>query len=288
LKPDGVEVVYAAGNPAIVATGTGVYDVSDLADTMGTHYLEVTGTAPAAGVNRFSFVVDPRWPNDLLLPHALTTIEDMQLVLDRVGSQGGDGYEEDDNRWIAELINVFSRLVQDYCEREFLPKTNDLLPDVARKFLYDGDGILSLAPYDARDIATVTMYTDIPADIRPVFSDLTEGYVATGNSWYANPRNLTAEGTIVELELPTRRRGSRPTEIEVTVVAKWGAGVVPLPVKHVVEAEVANTYWASRVRDPNAGQQENYLPQVQTVGGPYALDPRSEEILKGYSNHELV
>jgi len=252
LKPSGAMVVIPSLDARIVNTSLGVWTFSDTAVEIGPHYLEVVGTDPAAGLERFSFVIDPRWPKDLLATYALTSIENVELALDRVGSQGGLGYEEDDSRWIAELINVFSRLVLDYCEREFLPLSNDLVADTARKFIYDGDGILSLRPYEARSISAVTMYTDLPIELRPYGSDLAEGYSSTVGSWYGDPRNKTTEGTFIELEIPSHRRHSRVTSIEVSVFAKWGAGVVP------------------------------------QVGTGYALGLRSMQILDAYRNHDYV
>lgn len=343
-KPSGLLVSYPNGNPAIVPGSTGVYTILDTAVEVGVHYLEVVGTAPAAGLERFSFVVDPRWPADLLDDYALTSIEDVELMLDRVGQQGSVGYEHDDVRFVAELINVFSKLVLNYVLREFQPTTaattatgvntlNSATVNVgstagftttgtfelggvavtytgvtstsftgcsahaattggeavdhlvARKFEYDGDGVLSLDPFEAREIWSVVMYSDRPDDA----ITLTEGYDITADgNWYAHPRELSDQSTYLALQLPRRSRPGR--WCEVTVTGKWGAGVVPADVKHVVEAEVSNTYWAARIREPVGGGAENFLPQPPRQIGEtgYALDPRSERILDAYANREFV
>ena len=289
-KPSGAIVAYAYPGANIAHGTAGVFTVSDVGAEVGVHYLEVVGTGAAAGRERWSFVVDPRWPADLLNPNALTTIEAVDLLLDRVGTQGTRGQEEDDKRVIADLINDYSKLVLDYSQREFQPVTVDANPDVARVFLYDGDSLLSLAPYEIRVITSVTVYSDLPAALRgPTAGVLTNGYDATGLSFYGSPRQKTPEGTFTELELPELSSGSRSYStwggglpslgagsrwVEVTVVGKWGAGVVPIAVKRVVETAVANAFWSARERDP------------QTPSADYliALDARAEEILDLYSN----
>ena len=289
-KPSGLLVGYAAGSPNIVAGGTGVYTISDVGAETGVHYLEVVGTSPAAGRERFSFVVDPRWPADLLEDYALTSIEEMELILDRVGTQGSRGQEEDDKRWIATLINTFSRLVANYTEREFLPVTDDDEDDVARVFVYDGDELLSLAPYEAREVSSVVLYSDQPQAFQIA---LTQGYTVTGYSWWGDPRQLSAEGTLLALELPRRRRGHRHGA-QVTVTGKWGAGSVPADVKHVCEAEVADAWWASRARAPLAnsfGQgAESYLVNEQLAFNAQivALNHRSQAILDPHCNRTLI
>jgi hypothetical protein len=277
--PSGTLVTIPNGDPRIDNPSVGVFDISDVGAEVGVHYLEVTGTSPAAGKERFSFVVDPRWPSDLLGPKALTTIEACELMMDRVGVQGPTGREADDQRWIASLINTFSTLAMNYAAREWMPTTDDL----ERTFTYDGDGILSLSPYELRDVTSVTLYSDLPVDVRPPYSDLVEGYTLVGYSWYGEPSTMTESGTWLELKLPERRRWC-----QVAVVGDWGAGVVPDDVAHVVEAEVANSYWASRVRAPLGPQEPSYLPQQPQFGGSVALDPRSMEILDAYRNVGLL
>ena len=276
-KPDGTLTTIPDGDPRIGNSAVGTYEIGDVGDQAGVHYVEVTGTTPAAGKERFSFIVDPRWPSDLLEPQALTTIEDVELMMDRVGVQGSSGHEENDKRWIASLINAYSVLAQTFMQRELLPITDDAEPDVVRVFEYDGDGILSLAPYEAREVSAVVLHADRPAENQLL---LVEGWSTASFSWYAEPRERTTEGTIIALSVPRTRRWT-----DVSVAGKWGAGIVPADVKHAVEAECANSFWASRVRIPQNPEESAYLPS-RNVG--IALSSAAEGILTAYANRTLV
>lgn len=277
-KPDGTLVPYAAGALEITNPSVGVYVIADVGDQAGQHWLDVVGTSPAAGRQRFSFVVDARFPSDLLEDYALTSIENVELMIDKVGQQGSVSHEEDDKRWIAELINVFSKLVNDYLERELLPTADGL----TRTFQYDGDGVLSLAPYEARTISAVVVYSNLPA-INQVA--LTEGYTDTGYSWYGVPRDKTPEGTFLQIEIPRRSRWHRDTWVDVTVTGDWGSGIVPRTVRHVVEAEIANAYWNSRRRVPTNLEEASYLAVREL---DYALDSTAEKMLDPHANRTLV
>jgi hypothetical protein len=249
-----------------------VYRIQDIGDQVGTWRIEVTGTGAAAGTDTFQLVVDPRWPSDLLNTNALTSIENVELMLDRVGSQGSRGDEADDLRWIARLINSFSKTIQDETGRQFMPTENA----VTKIFSYDNTGSLGLAPTEARAITTVTAYSDIPGS-EEVWTPAYTG----GLDYWAMPREQTSEGTYLWLEVPRRYYWGRG-DIQVSILGNWGAGVVPEDVAYVCEAEVANAYNRATARVTSLEGLE-----VNDVG-PFALSRRSLDILSAYRNTALL
>lgn len=281
-KPDGTTEAYAFPSANIANPSIGEFVVTDTADQIGTWYLEVVGTGAAAGRERQTFVVDPRWPADLLAPNALTTIENVELALDRVGSQGSRPDEEDDKRWIASLINAFSTTIQNYTQRQFKPTETG----AAKVFTHDGLGSLSLAPYEASTITSVVVHTD-----RPVGEQVTlvPGY-STSDHYYPEPRHKTAQNTYLRLRLPAfsydrSRWADRYGLIQVTVTGNWGAATVPQDIEYVCRAEAANAYMRASSRAPRGVAAEDFLgPDV----GPFSLSRRSMGILDEYANRVLI
>jgi hypothetical protein len=272
-KPDGTTTAYAYPSANISRTSAGVYVVTGTADQAGTWYVEVVGTGTAAGRERQTFVVDPRWPADLLATNALTSIEKVELLLDRVGTQGSRADEEDDDRFIAYLINTFSSAIQNYTQRQFKP----VQAAATKVYAYDGSGTLSLAPYEATTLTTVTLFSDLAVADQVV---LVAGYSASDH-YYAEPRQRTAEGTYLHLTMPTIRSDVS----QVTIVGNWGAGLVPADIDYVCAAEAANAYMRATSRAPRGVPAEDFLgPDV----GPFSLSRRSMGILDAYANRVLV
>jgi hypothetical protein len=266
-KPDGTLLLYAYPGPHIEKTADGVFLVSDTASDIGVWYVEVVGTGVAAGRARDSFLVDPRWPADMLGPHALTSIEAVELLIDRVGTQSNRGSEEDDKRMLARLINSFSRLALDFTEREFLPLGLD---EETRPVVYDGDGWLSLAPFEANEISAVTLYADRELSSQVALS----AGLASGYGWTVERRS--PEGTILRIGLAPigSRAGSWARWYSVAVTATWGAGVVPPDVAYIVESEVANAFWRSRTRS-NEADEVSYGPYELSATAQAALEPHA-------------
>jgi hypothetical protein len=117
FKPNGSTETYTYPSGNWTNPEPGTFVLTDTADVIGDWYVEVVGTGAAAGRARHAFVVDPQLPADLLHPDALTTIERVELVLDRSGVTGSSADDEQDMRLIAEYINSFSAAVQNFTDR---------------------------------------------------------------------------------------------------------------------------------------------------------------------------
>ncbi|HXH36039.1 MAG TPA: hypothetical protein VNJ54_16795, partial [Plantibacter sp.] len=268
-KPDKTTEAYTVGS-GITNTAAGTYRVTDTGDQVGTWYIEVIGTGAAAGRARHQIIIDPRWPSDLLKPIALTSIEDVELLLDRVGLQGSRGDEEDDDRLIAFYINAFSEQIQRYTRRQFLP----LEANTAKVFRYDGSNTLSLAPSEARSISEIRFNTDQAVSAQQVI---------TADSYRSEPRQKSESGTYLGLVLPTTLVGSSSywADIQVSITGNWGAGIVPDAVQYVCAAEAANAYMRATQRAPRGVAAEDFLgPDI----GPFPLSRRSMAVLDDYVN----
>jgi hypothetical protein len=266
IQPDGTETVYTYGvSPELTKTAIGVYNLAITASIVGVWYVIFKGTGAAAGSERHSFIVDPRVPSDLLKDFALTSVERVELELDRVGSQGGRANEEDDKRYIAELINAFSEEIRKHTRRQFKP-TEDA---VTKKLLLDGVGpSFSLAPYEARAITGVSLY-----------SDSTAPTVVAATGYRLGPRQKSSVGTYLALTLvdyPNRSWDG----VEIALTGDWGAGVVPDTVAYVCAAEVANAYVRASQRPARGAEQDFLGPDL----GPFALSRRAEAKLEAYVN----
>lgn len=282
-KPDGTTEPYTFPSANISNPSAGVFRVTDTGDIVGTWYIEVVGTGSAAGRARHAIIIDPRWPADLLNTDALTTIEQVELLLDRVGTQGTSGQEENDKKLIADLVNAFSDAVHAYTQRQFKPTQTT----ATKLFVYDGNGSLSLAPYEATTVTAVVLYSD-----RPVGEQWT---LIAADDYRLEPRQKTAESTYLSVTLPKVRSGGLTVDgdvvrqdlrgVQVSVTGTWGAGVVPSDVEYVVKAEAANAYMRATQRAPRGIGAEDFLgPDV----GPLALSRRAQAILDFHSNREVV
>jgi hypothetical protein len=281
FKPNGSTETYTYPSGNWTNPEPGTFVLADTADVIGDWYVEVVGTGAAAGRARHAFVVDPQLPADLLNPDALTTIERVELVLDRSGVTGSSADDEQDMRLIAEYINSFSAAVHNHTGRQFKP-TED---DVAKIFDYDGNGILSFVPTEIRDITSVVAFTDRAVGQQETW---TPGDTGSDENYWPFPRNRTGEGTYLYLEVPRVaeyrysywRHGNET--YRVTVTGDWGAGVVPSDVEYVVASEAANAYVRATSRVVSLeGQLLNDV-------GAFALSNRSRDLLEPYSNRGLM
>ena len=247
--PAGTVTTYAYPSANLLRDSLGIFRLVGTCTKIGRWYYRIVGTGTAAGVEQDYFIVDPSMFDllDELDTYALTTIEDAELYLDRVGVQGTRGSEADELRFLAGLINAKSAAIRKHTRRQFKP-TEDAQ---VKKYSYDGSGRLLLAPFELRNLTSIKLYTDQAQsswwDLLPLTSTRAADYTL-------EPRQRTVVGTYLSVKLPRLRRG----EYEVTVVGDWGAGVVPADVKQICEAEVKAEWDRStqkRIVDPETGEQ---------------------------------
>jgi hypothetical protein len=192
--------------------------------------------------------VDPK-------PYALTTVE---AFFRHLGGAPADpnGLEADRAQ---QLINAYSRAVIGYTKRQFKPREEG----VDKKFAYTGNGYLSLAPFEATAITTVTLYTDLAEDS---WLELASQSPTQAASWRANPRNKSEQGTYWSITLPELGRyhpyleapwPANNFEFEVTVNADWGVDDEELPddLELAVWIAVANAW-----RNPEQFRQRSLGP----------------------------
>jgi hypothetical protein len=196
---------------------------------------------------------------------ALTSIEVVELLLDRVGQQGTADDETNDRSFIAFLINAFSDAAHTYSGRQWKPTE----AGATKVFVYDGNGRLSLAPFEASVVTSVVAYTD-----RPVADQLT---LTAQDEYLLEPRQKTPQNTYLALTLPASLREGA----QVSVTGNWGAGSVPSDVEYAVAAEAANAYMRATQRAPRGIAAEDYFgPDI----GPLALSRRAQAILDLHAN----
>jgi len=199
---------------------------------------------------------------------ALTSIETVELLLDRTGTQGTSAEEGEDDELLAFFINAFSDAAHAYSGRQWKPTETN----TTKRFVYDGSGRLSLAPYEASAVTSVVAYTD-----RPVADQLT---LTVQDEYLLEPRQRTPQGTYLAIKLPAVLREGT----EVSVTGNWGAGSVPSDVEYAVAAEAANAYMRASQRAPRGVAAEDYFgPDV----GPLALSRRAQAILDLHANRSF-
>lgn len=200
--------------------------------------------------------------------YALTTTSEFFTYL---GESDDDAGRRRDRAQL--LINAYSKAVIRYIKRQFQPTE-----DAADKlFSYIGNGYLSLAPFEATEIYTVTIYTDLPESGWVVLPNQS----ATQESrWRPNPRHKTLEGTYWSLTLPevgpfhpyydepVTTLNRRNLAYQVTVNADWGLPVedVPYDCRLALWIAVANAW-----RNPEAFRQRSlgplqFAPDMEVAG----------------------
>jgi hypothetical protein len=209
---------------------------------------------------------------------------------------------------ILELaINGVSDAIENYCQREFKPPVPnaDLGAPVTRVFRYDGEGYLSLAPYDLRslggagygDEGSIVLYNDQPTVDQVTLLAAT----GTAEAWYRlGPRNGTRDGTYLWLGLPafigdralasfnlTRPRWLTRTntfEAEVAVTGYWGMTQVPGAVVSACLIAVAREFrnpegFASRSMGPLGFSEDIDTGDLDET---FALPKRARSLLWPY------
>lgn len=118
------------------------------------------------------------------------------------------------------LIPASEDAVEGYCAREFSPTE-----DQEREFVYDGNGFLTLDPYELRSITTITWDA---LSVAGTFED-----VATSDY---RLRGRTKQGTYLWLGLARIRRYGEPlfdplprnlSDAVVKITGDWGCATVP-------------------------------------------------------------
>jgi hypothetical protein len=160
--------------------------------------------------------------------NALTTVDALMTYMSEP-SIDASGKQHDRAQL---LINAYSTAIVKYLKRQFKP----LEAAADKVFSYDGAGYLSLAPWEATAIHTVTMYTDMPTTNWVVLDNQSS---TTAAGYRVNPRSKTSEGTYWSLTLPELGRFHPYLELtpwppsnlgyEVTVNADWGVAATDFP-----------------------------------------------------------
>jgi hypothetical protein len=221
-------------------------------------------------------------------PFALTSVEEFLGYLGEPSDSTGKQRDK-----AQRLINAYSKAVNRYIKRQFLPseEASDKI------FAYSGNGFLSLAPFEARAIGAVTMFTDLPESSWVVLANQTETQEA---QWRPNPRHKSEQGTYWYLTLPehgayhpyydepvtslTRRN----LGYEVTVNGDWGVAEdtdVPDDVELALWIACANAW-----RNPEAYQTRRMGPLAASDYSDYvpgteeglSLPRASRALLSGY------
>ena len=141
-----------------------------------------------------------------------------------------DGADTDLDAQIDALIPAASDAIMDYAQREFKTDTNG---STARKFRYDGNGVLDLAPWDLRTLSSVKIDTDIGS-----------GTTLTSSEYRLQPVGAV-HGVYHSIHLPgfavPNTAGSSPGYREVQVTGTWG--FVTIPEKVRMAANITIAFW---------------------------------------------
>lgn len=228
-KPDGTVTEYEVGLGEIVRDDVGLYHLDIPVDLAGDWFYRVTGTGAVAVTDEKTFVA--REPLTSLAgplnANALTTLGETREYVLR------DATDDSQDRKLIALINAYSRAIEKYTRREWLPITLD----ATRSFQYDGYGFLSLEPSDLRSATEVVLNSHFPAGYQEILIAGTES--AVGNYW-PKPAGGTAEGTYWWLELPYAYRTGG--SYEVSVSGDWGIGTVPSDVELALWIAIDDSY----------------------------------------------
>lgn len=163
-------------------------------------------------------------------------------------------------RWLGEddaaidllepLINGFSRMVSRHAGRQFKPRETA----VAKKFRYDGKGVLRLdsfvRPAELVSVTSIVMHTDLPAVYQKTLS---AGDGSSEADYRLEPLGGTLEGTYTWIAMPLISSFPQVTtsdnpvarevrQAQVTITGTWGADTVPGDIEIAVLREVENVY----------------------------------------------
>jgi hypothetical protein len=204
-----------------------------------------------------------------------------------------DQDDESQDSQLVRLVKGYSRAVQNYSRREWLP----LVPAAARKLSYNGLGLLSLDPWDLRSVTSIVMFTDLPTAQQRT---LIAGSPTVEGEYRLQPAGLTAEGTYRWIELPpftpySNQQGGfmvdgewvyRPTSgtYEVTVSGAWGIGTVPDDVELACLIAVKNAYEnpSSFAAGQQGGMSFAEVPEPSDSGWERMLPAEARALLTPY------
>jgi hypothetical protein len=157
-----------------------------------------------------------------LNPNALCTVAEAQTYMGHAAAPTGP---------LEQLINGYSEAIARYSGREWCPRTTA----AARKFSYNGSGVLSLAPYELRTVSLVQRDTDDPSPTTIPATD-----------YRLQPRNRSEQGTYLWVALPCLVPSYQQFETEVTITGDWGIATdhtgIPPDVKLAALVAVASGY----------------------------------------------
>lgn len=221
-KPSGLVSTYEVAAGEIIHDGTGVYHLDLEPDEEGDWWYAFIGTGAAQARQEGGFLVqDQRVDEPLLNANALTSLHRARSYV--LGSATQDSADEA----LVFLINWVSQAIQNYTKREFVPtdhldSNDDPVAGATRKFDYTGAGFLSLAPYELREITSISLY-----------SDETSPQELTSRDYRLEPRGRTEQGTYLALELVpgTRWHTMYDFGYEVSITGDWGMATVPADVE---------------------------------------------------------
>jgi hypothetical protein len=184
------------------------------------------------------------------------------------------------------LISAYSRAIRRYTDRQFMPVETA----VAKKFRYDGAGILNLPSTELQSVTSIVLYTDLPTAQQVT---LAAADTVSEADYRLEPRNKTLESTYLWLTLPRRTwfpiyssNTPSPSDkklAEVTITGTWGAGSTPGDVELACLIAVDNAYRSpggfstetmggftlSEVVDPSSGPGRSLPIDARALLGPY-------------------
>ena len=150
-----------------------------------------------------------------------------------------------DTTLVEILINSASRTIRQYTSRQFLPAE----AASAKKFRYDGSGLLDMPFTELRSVSSIVVYTDLPTADQVT---LTPASGTTEADWRLEPREGTTETTYLWLILPTSLPWKQDSTsgypppwtkgIQVTITGDWGANTVPGDVEEACLMAAAHRY----------------------------------------------
>lgn len=136
--------------------------------------------------------------------------------------------DTDQDAIIAALCSSASTSIVSHCQREFEPPGAGPDEEVARTFEYTGGGILSLAPYDIREITQIRIDVDQgdPTTLEP-------------EEWRLPQPQKDGVAGYLRLEPYLSHSRTRWAQRLVEVTGKWGFLAVPEDVKQAAIVTVA-------------------------------------------------
>jgi hypothetical protein len=306
VSPSGV-----SSNPTPAHPSVGTYTVSADLTEAGDWFGRIVGTGAAKGAKEWYWTVRrSEVPGLNLIAEALITVTDMRFFLDRVGQT----VDMDETRWLEDLINTYSLACARYCDRQFTPertgpgtrwplKSDAIATGTAKKFRYDGNGVLDMSPFEIRTVTAVVMETDLPTAQQ---TTLVAGSGSVESDYRFEPPAKSTEGTYLWAVLPRRSYlalgfSQRTNYVdgdplppssgyvsgqvgrEVTVTGDWGAppGFVPLDVQHACKIAVGQAFRNPEGYASRTGPGET-IDEIEPPTGPGALPPESLKLLERY------